>query len=78
VLVRITPEDPDKVDELIASIKAGFKPIEIGTEDIGFGIKAVRALFYVDEAEGSTVLEERLQKIPNVSNVDVMNVDRLS
>jgi translation elongation factor aEF-1 beta len=78
VLIRITPEDPEKVEELVQNIKSEFKPINIGTENLAFGIKAVKVLFYVNEAEGSSILEEKLSKVQNVSNVDVLSVDRLS
>lgn len=77
ILIRIYPEDLEKVDELIAKIKAELKPVQIGTESMAFGAKAVKALFYAQEAEGSAPLEEKLQSFPNVSSIDVIAVDRL-
>ncbi len=78
VLIRIYPEEQEKVDELIAKIKAELKPIQIGTEELAFGAKAIKALFYTDEKDGSSPLEEKLQSIPNVSSIDVVAMDRLS
>ncbi|MEM0438380.1 MAG: hypothetical protein QXU54_03725 [Candidatus Micrarchaeia archaeon] len=75
-LVRITPEDPDKVDELLEAIRKQLSPKGISKEELAFGIKAVKALFYVEESEGSAI-EEKIAKIPNVGNVDVLSVDRL-
>lgn len=77
VLVRISVEDLDKIDDSIKLITNKFKPIDIGTENIGFGIKVIKAVFHVNEDEGSSGLEEELASIENVSNVDVLEVDRL-
>ncbi len=77
VLVRISPEDQDKLENTIAIIKDKYNPVDIGTEDIGFGIKVIKALFHIDEDKGSSYLEEELQKIDNVSSVDILAVDRL-
>jgi len=77
VLIRIYPEEQEKVDELIAKIKAELKPIQIGKEELAFGAQAIKALFYAEEKDGSGPLEEALQHFPNVSSIDVVAVDRL-
>ncbi|MGB9635301.1 MAG: hypothetical protein ACP5H8_01040 [Candidatus Micrarchaeia archaeon] len=77
ILVRITPEDIERVDQLLNKIKQEFRPISIGTEDVGFGIKVIKALFYEDEDKGSAELEDRLSKVENVSSIEVLGVDRI-
>ncbi len=77
VLVRIYPKDTEKVDELINTLKEQLKPAKIDAEELAFGIKAVKALFYENEEEGSSGLEKKLSEIENVSNIEVLNVDML-
>lgn len=77
VLVRISVEDLDKIEDSVKEITNKFKPIDIGMENIGFGIKIIKAVFHIDEDAGSSGLEEELSKLENVSNVDVLEVDRL-
>ncbi len=77
VLVRISVEDLEKIDDCVKVITDKFKPIDIGTEDIGFGIKVIKAVFHIEEDEGSSKLEEELAAVENVSNVDILEVDRL-
>ncbi|MEM3363982.1 MAG: elongation factor 1-beta [Candidatus Micrarchaeia archaeon] len=77
VLIRIFPDEQEKVDELIAKIKQELRPVQIGKEELAFGALAIKALFYAEEKDGSTPLEEKLQGFPNVSSIDVVAVDRL-
>jgi translation elongation factor EF-1beta len=77
VLVRISVSDLEQLSSTIQEITEKFKPIDIGTEEVGFGIKVIKAVFHVEEDEGSSVLEENLSAIENVENVDVLEVDRL-
>jgi translation elongation factor EF-1beta len=78
VLVRVSVEDLEKIDDCVKEITEKFKPIDIGTEEIGFGIKVIKAVFHIDEDDGSSGLEEDLSKINNVANVDILEVDRLN
>ena len=75
ILVRIYPEDPEKVNDLLERIKA-LNPKDVGLEEIGFGVKAVRAVFIQSDEAGSN-LEDDIQKVEGVSNVEVLSVDRL-
>lgn len=77
VLVRISVSDLEQLNNTIQEVTEKFKPIDIGTEEVGFGIKVIKAVFHVEEDEGSSVLEESLAAINNVENVDVLEVDRL-
>lgn len=77
VLVRISVSDLEQLSNTIQEITEKFKPIDIGTEEVGFGIKVIKAVFHVEEDEGSSLLEENLSAINNVENVDILEVDRL-
>jgi translation elongation factor EF-1beta len=78
VLVRISVEDLEKINDSVKEITEKFKPIDILTEEVGFGIKVIKAVFHVNEDDGSSGLEEDLSKLENIANVDVLEVDRLS
>ncbi len=64
---RIVPEGEylDKIDEILEKVKQikGFKDAKI--EEIGFGIKAIIAVFLVKDEEGN-VVEEELDKIEGI------------
>ena len=77
VFVRISVSDLEELSNTIQEITEKFKPIDIGTEEVGFGIKVIKAVFHIEEDEGSSVLEENLAAITNVENVDILEVDRL-
>lgn len=77
VLVRISVSDLEQLSTTIQEITEKFKPIDIGTEEVGFGIKVIKAVFHVEEDEGSSVLEENIAGVNNVENVDILEVDRL-
>jgi len=77
VFVRISVSDLEELSNTIQEITEKFKPIDIGTEEVGFGIKVIKAVFHIEEDEGSSILEENLAGISNVENVDILEVDRL-
>ena len=64
---RIIPEGEylEKIDEILEKIKQikGFKDAKI--EDIGFGIKAILAVFLVKDEEGNLV-DKELEKIEGI------------
>ena len=64
---RIIPEGEylDKIEEILEKIKQikGFKEAKI--EDIGFGIKAILAVFLVNDDEGN-VVDKELEKIEGI------------
>lgn len=49
----------------------------IGSRDVGFGLKAVIVNFKVDENKGSEALENSLNELPEVGDVIVELMDRL-
>lgn len=83
VTLKIMPEAPDtdlKKLELQASKEIATFGGEVGRveiEPIAFGLNAIKLIFVMDEAKGSTEsLENEIAKIPHVQSVDVIDVRR--
>lgn len=83
VTLKIMPESPDtdlssiehRAKQCIAEFGGKFGKTDI--EPIAFGIKAVKILFIMDEAKGSTEeLEQEIAGMPGVNSVDVVDVRR--
>lgn len=75
-VVKIFPQDAEKVEELRQRVESELRPSRIEIEDIGFGVKALRVTLILSDEEGGDV-EERVRRIPGVSEVSVESVDRL-
>ncbi len=76
VEVKIYPADGVDADALARKIEERAKEVKV--EDIGFGIKVLRALFVIPDAEGGTdKLEEELKAVEGVSNVEVVSASRI-
>ncbi len=84
VTLKIMPESPEvdfnnvqgKVEEEIKKF-AGSTEIKAEIEPIAFGLKALKLLFVMDEAKGSTdALEESVKKIEGVNSAEVVDVRR--
>jgi|YNPNPStandDraft_1061719.scaffolds.fasta_scaffold192854_1 translation elongation factor aEF-1 beta len=76
--VKIYVDEPNALNNVkkeiskIANVR-GFKE-----EDVGFGIKALRATILFDDSKGGTdALEENIRKIAHVSQVEVESVTRI-
>lgn len=62
----------DSLDVAVDEIKDTMNPDDIKTEEIGFGIKAVKALFvYNNEKTTSSEIEERLRQIKYINEIEV-------
>ena len=70
VVFKVYPEngEEEKVSKRIAE---ALKPNGIQLEDIAFGIKVIKVLFIHEDAEGSSVFEEKLKNIEGVKEVEV-------
>lgn len=77
IIYKIYLEDPSKVEEVKEEINEKFKPRDITIEDIGFGVKLIKALFILDEDEGISKFEEKLKGIKGISNIETESVTRL-
>ncbi|MBI4148453.1 elongation factor 1-beta [Candidatus Woesearchaeota archaeon] len=83
VTFKIMPEGPDTdLKKVLAEAtkkieEFGGKIFHTEEEPIGFGLKAVKVSFKMDEAKGDTEpLENTIKTIPHVLNVEVTNVTR--
>lgn len=84
ITLKIMPESPEieleKIkDKILGKIKdfAGDTDNKVEEEPIAFGLKALKIIFVMDEALGSTEsLEKIITDIEGVNSVDVVDVRR--
>ena len=84
ITLTIMPDSPDinlkQVESLaLEKIKSfsGMDNYKVEIEPVAFGLKAVKILFVMDEAKGTTdALEEDIEKIEGVNSVEVTDVRR--
>lgn len=84
VTYRVMPEDGEveysqleKVTKkTIESYDKTAKINSMSEHNVGFGLKAVRVNFSVDEAKGSEALEEKLKELEEVGDVVVESMSR--
>ncbi|MCD6226947.1 elongation factor 1-beta [Candidatus Micrarchaeota archaeon] len=75
--VKISVKDLDKIEQIADKIKTVARVAKIEFEDVGFGIKVIRAKILVDDkVEGFDTVEDKIKKIEGVSEIDVLNMDR--
>ncbi len=77
-VIRVMPEDPDKFEAMKAKVEESVKAEKIEEEPIAFGLKALKVTVVVKDEEGGTeAIEEKLKGIPEVSDVQVIDLGRL-
>ena len=84
ITLKIMPESPETNLKLIESkakkeIKkfSNSEQTKTEIEPIAFGLKAVKIMFVMDEAKGSTEeLENKIKEIEGVNSVEVVDVRR--
>lgn len=82
---RVMPEDGEieysdleqKTRETVDSYDEKLEVLEVKEDPVGFGLKAVRIKFQMDEKLGSEELENKLAELPEVGEVTVTLMDRL-
>ncbi|VVB98707.1 Elongation factor 1-beta [uncultured archaeon] len=78
VVMKIMPEDMAKFDQLKKDAVATLHPYKMEEQPVAFGIVALSLTFVVEDGVGgSDALEEKANKIANVSGVEIVSVDRL-
>lgn len=85
VIYRVMPEDGDvEYSELenatkktVEKFHKSVKIREVSPVAVGFGLKAVKIKFQIDENCGSEDLEETLKELEEVGDVTVELMDRL-
>ena len=84
ITLKIMPESPDvnlddvhtKTLEKIADF-AGEGETKKEIEPVAFGLSALKIIFVMDEAKGSTEpLEKEIESVEGVNSVDVVDVRR--
>ena len=84
ITLKIMPESPDvdlsavetKSKEFITAF-AGEGDCKVEIEPIAFGLKALKILFVMDEAKGTTdSLEKQISDLEDVASVEVTDVRR--
>ena len=84
VTLKIMPESPETDFDSIETetkklIKRFVGETETKTEfeEIGFGLKAMKLTFIMDESKGSTdALEDQIRNLDGVNSVEVVDVRR--
>ena len=77
VSMKIFLEDQGKMEETLAELGKIVKVTNHKTEDIGFGIKALKIIFLMPDGGGVDEIEEKIAAVPNVSQAQVEEVSRL-
>ncbi|MFA5077504.1 MAG: elongation factor 1-beta [Candidatus Micrarchaeia archaeon] len=77
VSMKIFLEDQSKLGETLEAVKKLVDVKSSKTEDIGFGITALKILFVMDDQGGMESVEEKIASIPNVSQAQTEDVSLL-
>lgn len=85
IVYRVMPEDGEVeyehlesvTKDLVANFDNSVQVKEVGPQEVGFGLKAVKIRFQIDENCGSEALEEKLKKKEEIGDVVLELMDRL-
>jgi elongation factor 1-beta len=78
VVYKIMPAEDADFEALKAAVSKACRVDALETEEIGFGIKAIKLTTTVeDDAGGSEAIEQKLAKIHGVGSVQVLDAARL-
>ncbi len=69
--------DPDYLVNVQERLKDSYDIKDIKMVDVGFGIKAIQALFILDEDQSVEDIEYNLSEIEGVSSVQIISMNRL-
>ena len=78
VTLKVSVENMERIDDVMEGIKKiGIGRLaKIDTEEIGFGIKVIKAVFIIPDKEGEmTKLEQAVKSVEYVSEVDTVDVN---
>ncbi len=71
VLFRIYTEG-GKEESVRKEIVEKLKPKGSQLEEVAFGIKTIKVLFWHEDSQGSSEFEDQLKKIPGVNEVEII------
>ncbi|MEM0149767.1 MAG: hypothetical protein QXW10_02635 [Candidatus Micrarchaeaceae archaeon] len=70
IIFKVYPED-SRFDSVVSALK-GIEARDVKAEDVGFGIKVIKAMFVFDDTKtSSSNIEEAVKKIAGVSEIEV-------
>ena len=76
--IKVYVDDASKMDIVKKEIEKLVKVQRFWEEDVGFGIKALKATLLLEDSEGGTeAVEEKIKALSHVSQVEVENVTRV-
>lgn len=76
--IKVYVNDPSSLDGVKTEIEKIAKVQRFWEEDVGFGIKVLKATLLFDDSQGGMdQLEEKIKKLDNVSEVEVETVTRV-
>ncbi|MDD5171890.1 MAG: hypothetical protein PHF60_02525 [Candidatus ainarchaeum sp.] len=76
--VKIYVDDPAAMAEVKAGIEKVVKVQRFSEEDVGFGIKVLKATLLLTDSEGAMdKLEEKIRAVKGVSEIEVEEVGRV-
>lgn len=76
IVARIFVDDPELLPALKEKIaEKGMRVADARIEEVGFGVKFLRVLIVMPDAEGD--VEDKLRRIPGVSQVQIDDVSLL-
>ncbi|NYZ78686.1 elongation factor 1-beta [Candidatus Micrarchaeota archaeon] len=74
VIIKVFPESPEMLEKVKCSIQNELKPYKLEEEEVAFGMKALKVTILVKDSSGGSDIEEKLKKIPGVSEVQTEEV----
>ncbi len=77
VTIKVFPEDPAKLEDVKKAVAELVKVVKVQEEPIGFGLIAAVITFVMEDAGGMDEIEEKIGALPDVSQVQVIDMDRL-
>ena len=77
VTIKVFPENPEKLEDVKKAVSGIVNVVKVGEEPIGFGLVAAVITFVMEDAGGLDEIEEKIGALPDVSQVQVVDMDRL-
>lgn len=77
VTMKIFPEDQSKIDTIVDELKKIVELKSFKTEEVGFGIVALKILFVMDDSGGIDSIEEKIASLPSISQAQTEDVSLL-
>ena len=77
-LIKVFPESMEVFEELKENIRREINPARIDEEPVAFGFKALKVTVVMADEAGSGDIEEKIKKIKGASEVEVVDVGRIS